>query len=160
MTGLLRFSFPLVGIGLIVGGFLVDPQAMTDDGLLRARTLLFLLGGFFTVLPLGLGFVIKGLAAKGRKRKQFFLENGIEGTATVLSYDRTGVLVNHNPELEFNLRVVTDSGREFSTEVEQVVGLENLPKLREGMELPAYVHPENEDEVWIDWSEAEHGRPV
>ena len=160
MPRMLRFSFPLVGIGLIVGGVFVDPKVMTDDGLMRARTLLFLLGGFFTVLPFALQLLIHRATQQMRQREQFFSENGIESTATVLSYDRTGALVNHNPELAFDLRVVTDSGREFSTEVEQVVGLEDLPKLREGMELPAYVHPENEDEVWIDWSQAEHGRPV
>lgn len=156
MPRFLSLIFPLVGLGLIVGGFFVDPQAMTDDGLMRARPFLFLMGGFFVVLPFGLQFVLKWMAAQKRKRKQFFLENGVEGTATVLSYDRTGLLVNHNPEIAFDLRVVTRSGREFSAQVEKVVGLEDLSKLREGMELPAYVHPKNEDEVWIDWSEVDH----
>ena len=59
--------FLLVGVGLVVGGYLTDPSALTDDGL-STRTFLYIMGGGFVFVSLAIMKCRARAAARPSKR--------------------------------------------------------------------------------------------
>lgn len=145
--------FFLAGSGLIVGGLMSDPAALTDDGY-NLKCFLFFMGGFFLVFPLLILGTIYYFTRRSQKRREYLLKHGAKGTATILGAQRTGLLVNRIPQLLFSLRIATDLGETYELRHRQLYdGLIPGP-VPVGKEIPVYIDPKNKQNVLVMWEEA------
>ncbi len=134
--------FILVGVGMIVAGFLVPQEARTDDGL-PMKTFLWAFGSFWLVMDLALILVIKGM----RKRKQNILENWMRGTARVISASETGTYINNMPKVKFVLEVTTDAHGTYQAEHREVVSMLQIPSYAAGSSHEVRVNPDNPKKI-------------
>lgn len=156
---MIKFIFPLIGIAFIVAFFFTDPAAKTDDGYSLRYFFLFM-GIFFAGLPFFLGAILRAAKKRRQQKKNYFMQHGIKGTATVIDAERTGVLINHMPQYKFYFQMETTDGRKLETTDKKVVDFMDMTKLKPGAKMPAYVDPKNEKEIFICWDEAKYEAPV
>jgi hypothetical protein len=145
--------FFLVGSGLIIGGFSADPAALTDDGH-NLKTFLYFMGGFFLVFPLLILGTIYFFIRRSQKRREYLLQHGQRGTATILAAQRTGLLVNRIPQLLFKLRITSDLGETYDLQHRQLYDGLILGPVPVGKEVPVYIDPKNKQNVLVMWEEA------
>lgn len=161
VTLMVAVPFLLIGIGFIVGGFLVDDSAATADGF-PLRIFFFVMGGGFIVAAAGtvalkvvvmyfLKYLTKGL--EDRKETIAELqERGLKGTATVVDLIDTGMLINHNPRVTLVLDVVVERQAPYQIRKTETIPLTRLPQVQPGQALEVLVDPNdrlNPDRVMI-----------
>ncbi|MFO7625621.1 MAG: DUF3592 domain-containing protein [Candidatus Fermentibacteraceae bacterium] len=130
--------FILLGIGMIVAGFLVSPEARTDDGH-PLNIFLWAFGGFWLVMDLSLILVIRGMAAR---RKNAF-ETWMPATAKVLSASETGTYINNLPKIRFTLEVTSDTHGVYQVEHREVVSMLHIASYGVGSVHQVRVDPGN-----------------
>ena len=130
--------FILLGVAMITAGFLVSPEARTDDGH-PLKTFLWTLGGLWLAIDLGILLFIRGMAA-GRAKA---LETWERGTATVLSASETGTYVNNMPKVKFTLEVSTGNHGVYRVKHREVVSLMNAAAYAPGSVHEVRVKPGN-----------------
>jgi hypothetical protein len=156
----------------------VAPRANLGIGIPIA--LFFLIGGvvFWILIPdifigqiwvgvsLLLLLIFGALSRAGAKAARIRRE-GIQGTATVLGMEQTGVYINEQPQVRLKLRVEAQGLEPYEVEKNEVVPMIALPSLGAGV-LPVAVDRADRGNVEIDWSAAagpmtfstEHGRTI
>jgi hypothetical protein len=145
--------FFLVGCGLIIGGITADPTALTDDGH-NLKTFFYFMGGFFLVFPLLIIGTIYFFIRRGQKRREYLLQHGQKGKATILGAERTGLSVNKIPQLLFQLRITTDLGETYDLRHKQLYDGLILGPVPTGKEVPVYIDPKNKQNVLVLWEDA------
>ena len=75
------------------------------------------------------------------------IENGIAARAKILSVRQTGLMLNYQPQVEFQLQVYPPSGMSYLAKVKAVIGLVNIPQFQPGVELPVKIHPTDQTKV-------------
>ncbi|TCS90247.1 hypothetical protein EDD80_101447 [Anseongella ginsenosidimutans] len=88
------------------------------------------------------------------KEKEFIMENGIKGIASLLAVERTGTTVNNIHQYAFSFRVQPDSGSAFEMVRKKLIDPIYMPGISVGMRIPAYTIPGNEDQTLILWEKA------
>lgn len=145
--------FFLVGCGMLVSGFLADPAALTDDGH-NLKMFFYSMGGFFLVFPLLIVGTIYFFMRRSQKRREYLLQQGQKGKATILGAERTGLLVNKIPQLRFQLRITTDLGETYELPHKQLYDGLILGPVPVGKQVPVYIDPKNKQNVLVMWEEA------
>ena len=84
--------------------------------------------------------------------KLAIIKAGIRGQATILSAEQTGMYINNQPRVKLRLRVQTPYS-EFEDERTETVPLISLGLLSSGKPLAVYMHPQDQNEYVIDWSQ-------
>jgi len=130
--------FILIGVGMIVAGFLVSPEAETDDGH-PLKVFLWIFGGFWLVSDLSLILVLRFMAARRRNA----LETWLPATAKVLSVSETGTYINNMPKIKFALEVTSDSNGVYQVEHREVVSMVNIASYAVGSVHQIRVNPGN-----------------
>jgi len=130
--------FILIGVGMIVAGFLVSPEAETDDGH-PLNVFLWIFGGFWLVSDLSLILVLRFMAARRRNA----LETWLPATAKVLSVSETGTYINNMPKIKFALEVTSDSNGVYQVEHREVVSMVNIASYAVGSVHQIRVNPGN-----------------
>lgn len=134
----LALVFVLVGAGFLVGAALADPAALTDDGY-SLQWFFAGMGGFFCLLPVGLGL----LAAISARRAAYMNAHGLDGTAVIVSVEETGVMVNDQPRLRLQLEIAVPGRPPFAATHVQLAALTELADLRPGSTVQVKVDPAN-----------------
>jgi hypothetical protein len=80
------------------------------------------------------------------------LQNGEAGQARILAIHQTGVRVNSQPMLKFDLEVISGPGAPYQTSVRQVVNFLYLSQLSPGAMLNIKIDPQRPQKVAIDWN--------
>jgi hypothetical protein len=100
------------------------------------------------VLPLSYLFEMGGMSL----RHERLLQTGQPGQARILALHQTGVRVNQQPMLKFDLEVIQGPGAPYPTSVSQVVNLLYLSHLSPGVLLNIKIDPHKPQNVAIDWN--------
>ncbi len=134
----------LPGIGLIVAGFLVSPDALTEDGY-PLDIFLFAMGGLFLVS----NAVILAVFAIINRRKLELATNGLSGTATVLSMAETGTTINDMPVMKLSLRINDGYNPERVVTHKETIPLSRLFEFRPGAVLSVKVDRNRPDRIML-----------
>ena len=73
----------------------------------------------------------------------------IEAQAIILSIEQTGLYMNHHPQVRMQVQVMPDKGRNFVTEVKQVVTFLQLGQIRTGASIKVKYNPSNTKEITL-----------
>lgn len=102
----------------------------TDITQLIAEGSALAIGGV-TVLSLVLTLVITLLVMrfvrKALGQDRSIIQNGIPARAKILSVRQTGVMLNNQPQVEFQLEVHPPSGMPYQARAKAVIGLISIP---------------------------------
>jgi hypothetical protein len=126
--GMLFMLLPAVAMG--VAGFLVPPGSKTDDG--------FPLNYFFWGMAAFWALtdaVMLAIFSSTNRRRIDLLENGLAGSARIISAERTGTIVNGDPVIALRLEVNDGFRGLYETIHKESVPVEELPQLKPGSEI-------------------------
>jgi hypothetical protein len=137
----------LVGVGMIVYGIMVSPEALTDDGY-PLNTFLFMMGGAFIVFPLLTVLGIYYYYKRINDRETFLMNDGINGEAEILSREQTGTYINEQPQVRFKLLITTPM-ETYELEHKEIVNLLDMGSIPVGRKIPVMVHPDNPKDIML-----------
>jgi hypothetical protein len=83
-------------------------------------------------IPLLVGAFIFGAMVFEDQEDERITAEGVPGQARILSYEKTGVYFNNNPQLRFQLEVTPTQGKSFELEKAVVVEPMEAPRLQVG----------------------------
>ena len=92
-------------------------------------------------------FAVIGRAGARRDR---LLREGIQGTATVLGMEQTGVYINEQPQVKLRLRVEAPGITPYEVERNEIVPMLALGSLSQG-QLNVAIDPNDHQRVAVDW---------
>ena len=149
----------VIGIGsLVVGGLAfaasrgwISASMVPMFGMLPGMGLeiVAMVFGFNGLIFTGLGVVF--LVSGARKRR--LRETGLPGRAQVLSAEGTGVLVNGQPMLSFELMVTVAGQVPYQLRHREVVSQMTMGRVHQGGSVAVRVDPKDPRRLMIDWSE-------
>jgi hypothetical protein len=105
------------------------------------------IGGFVPLLGGFVVLVLGGMVADARQRSRL-MTTGLAGTGTVTAFRDTGMTVNDNPRVEFDLRVTpADGSPGFRVTTREIVSRLELPYA--GQEFAVWYDPEDHTKIVI-----------
>jgi hypothetical protein len=91
--------------------------------------------------------LIAGLALRRRAaRRQRIMTAGIDGIATITGITQTGMLINHNPVVQFEATIETPTGA-YPASFRQMVPLISVGQLQVGAKLAVKVDPNDPQSI-------------
>ena len=144
--------FTIVGLGFLVWGILASPTALTDDGNMRLKTFLYIMGGGFGAMGIGIVALGRWLRRGNQVRGAFFDQHGIAGQAKIVGLQDTGWVINGSPRVELALEVSIPGRSTYSVRRTEVVPQIFVGLLTAGRPLAVRVDPTDPDNLVIDWS--------
>ena len=81
--------------------------------------------------------------------KKRLMREGIEAEAVLLNMEQTGLYVNNQPQIKMQVQVQPMTGRNFVSEICEVLTLIDLSQLRIGSTLKVKYNPINTKEVMV-----------
>jgi hypothetical protein len=138
----------IVGVGLIVFGFMTSPEALTDDGY-SLQNFFYLMGGSFIIFPLLGAFGVYYYYKRINDRETYLMNEGIRGEAEILSRQQTGTYINEQPEVKFRLLITTPFDEPYELEHKEIVNLLDVGSITEGKRVPVMVHPDNPKDILL-----------
>ena len=111
--------------------------------------ILAICGGTVLSLAFTLGITLLAIRIirKTMGQDRSVIDNGIPARATILSVRQTGVMLNNQPQVEFQLEVHPPSGMPYQAQTKAVVALISIPKYQPGAEVPVKIHPTDSSKV-------------
>jgi len=128
--------FIFVGILLIGLGFVTVPNG---------QTFLMYLGGFFIFCAL----LIVAFFVLVNRTEDNFEKNAIRGEAIILSREQTGIYLNNQPQVRFQLTVSLPGEEPYQIEHKEVVKLLDLGSISVGATIQVLVDPRNKKKMKI-----------
>jgi hypothetical protein len=83
------------------------------------------------------------------KMKRRLMSEGVEAPAVLLNMEQTGLYVNNQPQIKLQVQVQPLTGRNFVSEVREVLTLVDLSQLHIGSTLRVKYNPVNTREVMV-----------
>jgi hypothetical protein len=126
------------------------------------------LGAVFPVSPWGpIAIVTYVLVQRYRKRSQYLRAQGIPARAVIGSIGSTASSYGGRPVLKLTVSVHRDAGPSYPAMVRTAPPYHLAGLLRPGVSLPVKVHPNQPEQLLVDWSALERetgpnqpGRPA
>jgi hypothetical protein len=103
-----------------------------------------------TVITVGVTWLVIRLVRKMMGPNRSILQNGIPAKAQILSVQQTGVMVNYQPQVAFQLEVTPPGGAPYQAQAKAVIPMVNIPQLQPGTEVPVKIHPTDPTQVVLD----------
>ena len=122
-------------VALVIG--ILNPVARTSDDVLPLWKF-GIVWIFLQLLIMGAIFVFMN---RQKRRAVYFRENGIPGTATILSADTTGTTVNDMPQIELKLEIEAPGRNRYTITDKRCWNPPSLAGLQKGARLPVLVDP-------------------
>ena len=94
-----------------------------------------------------IGIVLRVASTKKRRIEQ----SGTPGEARVVSVGQTGMLINNNPVIEFDLEVTLPGMAPYRTTTRSTVPIIALPRVMPGARLPIKADPSEPSKIVVDW---------
>jgi hypothetical protein len=111
-------------------------QIITESSTLAIGFILLSLAFTLVITLLVIRFIRKAL---GQDRS--IVQNGIPARAKILSVRQTGLMLNNQPQVEFQLEVHPPTGMPYQAQAKAVIGLVSIPRFQPGVEIPVKIHP-------------------
>ena len=92
----------------------------------------------------------KGMIKKTVGVDQGVLQNGIPAQAKILNIQQTGVMLNNQPQVAFDLEVYQPGRGPYRAQAKAVIPIVNIPQYQPGVEVPVKVDPNNPAQVVLD----------
>ncbi|MCB9742122.1 MAG: hypothetical protein H6741_00555 [Alphaproteobacteria bacterium] len=102
----------------------------------------------------GVGALILSFVRDGEEAlRELARTQGIDATVIVRALGDTGVTVNKNPQVRFELSVIPAEGEPYELDDHvDIVGRLCVGALRPGARFPAKRHPERPEVLVVDWA--------
>ena len=78
------------------------------------------------------------------------LQNGIPTQAKIVSVRQTGVMLNNQPQILFELEVQPPGGAPYRAQTKAVIPMINIPQFQPGVDVPVKIHPTDPTQVVMD----------
>jgi hypothetical protein len=137
--------FGLVIAGLLIAGFLVPADAMTDDG----HPLKYFLWGMAGIYLLTNGIILLWVRLSNRRR-ELREQTWLDAEAVIISVEETGTYINDQPRLAFRLQVHSPMHPPVEIVHKQVVPLLALAGFQPGTTIMVKVNPENPKDIQLN----------
>jgi len=134
--------FGLVIVGFIIAGFLVSPDAETDDGF----PLKYFLWGMAGMYLLTNGIII-GWAYFSNRRRAHREMTWLDAEATILSVNETGTYINNQPRLAFRLQVNSPMHPPCEVVHKQVIPLTAIADFKPGSKIVVKINPDDPEDI-------------
>jgi len=134
--------FGVIIIGFIIAGFLVSPDAKTDDN----HPLNYFFWGMAGIFLLTNGTIILWVVLSNRRRAMREM-TWLDAEATILEVGETGTYINNQPRLRFRLRLDSPMHPPAEVVVKRVIPLTSLASYQQGAVIKIKVNPENPENV-------------
>jgi hypothetical protein len=102
------------------------------------------------VVTIGITWLAIYLIRKAMGPDRSILQNGIPAKARILSVQQTGVMVNYQPQIAFQLEVQPPGDAPYQAQTKAVIPLVNIPQFQPGVEVPVKIHPADPTKVVLD----------
>jgi hypothetical protein len=103
-----------------------------------------------TVITIGVTWLAIRLIRKTMGPNRSILQNGIPAKAQILSVQQTGVMVNYQPQVAFQLEVHPPGDAPYQAQAKAVIPMVNIPQFQPGTEVPVKIHPTDPTQVVLD----------
>jgi len=141
--------FLLIGIGLLIAGFLTSPEVLADDSS-PLKIQYYLMGASCILFPSISYAGVLLYYKKANDRVSFLVGKGILGVAEILSCQQTGFYINELPQVKFLLLITLPGRQSYQTEHKDVVSMLDLGSINVGAKLPVFVDPNNEKNILLN----------
>jgi hypothetical protein len=140
--------FTVVGGALVVFSFLPRGDRVMDEVQGMGSSI-----AGWSLLPMGLIFLVIGIAfSRISSNRARLLATGIPGQATILSVDDTGVTINDQPMVRFQLRVAALGRPPYDVDHRQIVPRLSVGMVMPGSTLPVRIDPTDPEKLTLDWN--------
>jgi hypothetical protein len=78
------------------------------------------------------------------------LQDGIPAQAKIVSVRQTGVMLNNQPQIAFELEVQPPGGTPYQVQAKAVIPMIHIPQFQPGAEVPVKIHPSDPTQVVMD----------
>ena len=78
------------------------------------------------------------------------LQNGIPAQATIVDVGQTGVMLNNQPQILFDLEVQPPGGAPYRAQAKAIIPMVNTPQFQPRAEVPVKIHPADPTQVVMD----------
>jgi hypothetical protein len=78
------------------------------------------------------------------------LQDGIPAQARIVSVRQTGVMLNNQPQIAFELEVQPPGGTPYQAQAKAVIPMIHIPQFQPGAEVPVKIHPSDPTQVVMD----------
>lgn len=86
---------------------------------------------------------------KGRGETAKLLQTGTPAMATILSIWETGLRINNQPEIGFQLRVQPQGGQPFDTQAKAIISMLQIAQIQPGAQVQVRYNPQNPAECAV-----------
>jgi len=128
-------------VALAIGIF--NPGARTTDDSLP----LWAFGVVWILLQLLIMGALFAFMNRQKRRAAYFLENGIPGTATILSAGTTGTTINDMPQIELKLEIEAPGRNRYTITDRRCWNPLSLAGLQKGAKLAVLVDPRRPEKI-------------
>lgn len=130
------------GVVMLVLGIL-NPGARASDDSMSLRTI----GIVYILLQLLIMGAVFVFMNRQKRRAAYFRENGIPGTATILSASTTGTTVNDMPQIELRLEIEAPGRDRYTISDRRCWNPLSLAGLKKGAKLDVLVDPRSPKKI-------------
>jgi hypothetical protein len=103
-----------------------------------------------TAITIGITWLAIRFIRKAMGPDRSILQNGIPAQARILSVQQTGVMVNYQPQVAFQLEVHPPGDVPYQAQAKAVIPVVNIPQFQPGTEVPVKIHPTDPTQVVLD----------
>ncbi|MBN2586616.1 MAG: hypothetical protein JXR55_04910 [Candidatus Fermentibacteraceae bacterium] len=136
--------FGVLIVGFIIAGFLVPPDAETDDGH-PLNIFFFIMAGMFFLSTFG----VIVWATLSNRRRQRIETTWYDAPAEILEVGETGTYINDQPKIRFKLFVSSPVHPPCEVVHKQVIPLVALAQFQAGKTIMVKVNPEDPQDILI-----------
>lgn len=138
----------LVGLVLIIIGFLTDPKEMLDKEM-PLQYFFFLIGTVLFVGPFIGGTALYFIGGARRRMAEKLKKSGLHGTATIVSVNSTGRTIKNLRRMDFIFDVSVPGKMPYRVGHYEHFHINNIDNLKQGAVLQVLVDPDNQDKLMI-----------
>ncbi|MFH1874192.1 MAG: hypothetical protein ABH859_03280 [Pseudomonadota bacterium] len=141
----------LVGLFILFLAIQVGSYVPGTFDIMSRRSEMILLAVFFIISPFIGIFSVLLWAKHGNRHATWLWENGLQGTAKLISCEETGSMLNNAPKIAFELEITLPNRKPYIIQHEEYVGLLYLNRISPGNVFPVFVDPQKPTNILIDW---------
>ena len=102
------------------------------------------------VFTVGITWLAIVLVRKAMGPNKGVLQNGIPAKAKIVGVQQTGVMLNHQPQIAFELEVQPPGMTPYRAQAKAVIPMVNIPQFQPGAQVPIKIHPADPTQVVLD----------
>ncbi len=105
---------------------------------------------FTIAMTIGIMIFARRLINKTVGPNRGVLQNGLPAQAKIVGVQQTGVMLNNQPQILFDLEVQPPGGTPYRAQTKAIIPMVNIPQFQPGVEVPVKIHPSDPTQVVMD----------